>query len=105
MAVTIQFAVTLAALLVEHKHLVTLYEGIDYFAYYLSAFYCGSAYSYLAVVVYQQHLFKFNSLTAFCVLDVVYEELLAFFHLELLTVNLYDCVHFINMLNGFFQEA
>ena len=97
MAVTIQLAVTFAALLVENEHLVTLYEGIDYFAYYLSAFNYGSAYSNLTIVVYQQHLFKFNSLTAFCVLNVVYEELLAFFHLELLTVNLYDCVHLLLM--------
>ena len=102
MAITIQLAVTFAALLVENEHLVTLNEGIDYFAYYLSAFNYGSAYSNLTIVVYQQHLFKFNSLTAFCVLNVVYEELLAFFHLELLTVNLYDCVHFyFYLLNGF----
>ena len=92
--ITVQLAVTFAALLVEHEHLVAFYEGRNHFAYDLGAFDGGSAYFHVAVVVNEQHFLKFNSLTAFCFADVVDEELLALFNLELLTVNLYDCVHF-----------
>jgi len=36
---------------------------------------------------------------------VVNEELLALLSLELLTVNLYDCVHLFIYINGFFRKA
>ncbi|EJX09554.1 hypothetical protein EVA_02336 [gut metagenome] len=95
MTIAIELTIAFTTLLVEYEYLFTLYEWRYYFAYYLSAFYCRKTYCYFAIVVNQQYLFKFNSLATFRILDVVYEELLAFFCLELLTVNLYDCVHFI----------
>ena len=105
MAIAIELAIALAALLVENEHLLTLNERRYYFAYYLGAFYSRSTYLYVAVVVNQQHVVKFNSLAVFGAADVVYIELLALFCFELLTVNLYDCVHFIICINGFFREA
>lgn len=93
MAIAVELAIALATLLVEDEHLVTLYEGRNYFSYYFCACYGGDAYSDLAFVVEKKHLVKFNSCAAFCTCEVVYEELLACFHLELMTVNLYDCVH------------
>ena len=94
MAIAVELAVALATLLVEDEDFVALNEGADYFAYYFSAFYGGCAYFHVAVVVNQQHVVKFNRCACFSAADVVYEELLAFFCFELLTVNLYDCVHF-----------
>lgn len=94
MTIAVELAVSLAALLVEHEHLVALDERGNHFANYLCTFYRRSADGYVAVVVNEQHLFKFNSLAVFSLGDVVNEELLALFCLELLTVNLYDCVHF-----------
>ena len=105
MAIAIELAIALAALLVENEHLLTLNERRYYFAYYLGAFYSRSTYLYVAVVVNQQHVVKFNSLAVFGAADVVYIELLALFCFELLTVNLYDCVHLKNNINGFFREA
>ena len=95
-AIAIQLAIALAALLVEDEHLVALHERTENFAYYFCSFNSGSADSDGAIV-HEQHLVEFNSLAAFCALNVVHEELLAFFHLELLTVNLYDCVHLLLM--------
>ncbi len=95
MTIAIQFAITFATLLVEYEHLVTLYQRRKYFANYFCTCNCRNTYRYLTIVVNQQNFFKFNSLAAFCALNVVYEKLLAFFYLELLTVNLYDCVHYI----------
>ena len=97
MAITVQLAVTLAALLVEDEHLVTLYEFLYNFANDFCAVHGGSTHSYRAFVVNQQHLLKFNSLAFLCFGQVVHEEALACFCLELLTVNLYDCVHFLIM--------
>ena len=94
-AITIQFAIAFATFFVENEHFVALNEGINHFAYYFSTGYGRSTYGNLAVVVDQQHFLKFNSLTAFGLGHVVDEELLAFLCLELLTVNLYDCVHYI----------
>ena len=96
MAITIQLAIALAALLVEDQDLVALYEGGLYFAYYLGSLNGGGTNGHVAVVLNEQHLFKFNSLAVLYIVHVVHEELLALFGLELLTVNLNDCVHFLN---------
>ena len=67
----------------------------------VSTLYSGSTYGDSTVVVYQQHFLKLSSLTSLGTSDVVNEELLASFSLELLTVNLNDCVHlFIYYLTG-----
>ena len=93
LTMTVQLAIALAALLVEDKNLVALNKRANYFADHLSTFYHGSTHGDGTFVVYQQHSLKFNSLLSLCVLDVLDKELLAGFCLELLTVNLYDCVH------------
>ena len=94
MTVTIEFAIALTALLVEHKHFFAFYKLVGNFGYYFGSFNGGSTYRDCAVGVNQKHFVKFNSLAVFNALQMVYEDFLAFFHLKLLTVNLYDCVHF-----------
>ncbi len=99
---TVQLAVALATLLVENEHLVTLYQGRYYLCAYLCTLYYGSTYGDSTFVVNQQHSLELNSLTCLCTLDVVNKQLLACLGLELLTVNLYDYVHFIYLfLTGF----
>lgn len=93
LTVTVQFLVTFSSLLVEYQYFVSLYQRRYYFAYHFCTFYCRSTYCDSTVVVYQQNFVKFNSCTVFSVLNVVYKQLLAFFCLELLTVNFYDYVH------------
>lgn len=66
MTVAIELAVALTALLVEDEHLVALYEGAYYFAYYLCAFNCGRADADCAVFLDEEHLVEFNSLSSFC---------------------------------------
>ena len=90
---TIQLAVALTALLVEDEHLVALYQGTYYLSYNLGTLDSGSTYGDGTFVVYQQHSLKLNSLASFGTHNVVYEQFLAGFRTELLTVNLYDCVH------------
>lgn len=95
LTVTVQLLVTFSSLLVEYQHFVTLYQVRNDFANDFCAFDGGSTYSDGSVVVCQQHFVKFNSCTVFSVLDVLNEQLLAFFGFELLTVNFYNYVHFI----------
>ena len=102
---TSQFAIALATALVEYKHFVTLYEWVHYFYYYFCTLYSWCTDSDCAVFVNEQNLVELNSLTCLNILDVMYEELLALLSLELLTVNLYNCVHLIIYINGFFREA
>lgn len=103
-AITVELAMALAAFFVEYENLVAFYQRGEYFAYYFGAFNGGQTHFYFAVVVNQQHFLKFNSLAVFGALHVVYEELLAFFSLELLTVNFYNCVH-VFVVKRFFREA
>ena len=92
---TIELTIALATLLVEDEHLVALYQGTYYLGYNLSTLDGGSTYGDGTVVVYQQHSLKLNSLASLCTHDVVYKQFLAGFRAELLTVNLYDCVHYL----------
>ena len=78
----------------EYQYFLAFYQRRNYFTNHFSSFYGRSAYCYSTVVVYQQNFVKFNSCTAFCVLNVLNEQLFAFFSLELLTVNFYNYVHF-----------
>jgi len=103
---TVLLAAVLAALHLEDNHLVALHERVFHFGYYFRTFYGWCTYRHGSVVVNEENLVKLNGLTFFSVLDVVDEELLALLNLELLTVNLYDCVHLLFVcLNGFFREA
>ena len=98
----VQLTVALATLLVEDEHLVTLHQGTNYLGNNLGTLNLGSTYGDGTVVIYQQHSLKLTSLASLCTLNMVYKEFLAGFRTELLTVNLYDCVHFIIIvLTGF----
>ncbi len=101
LTVTVQFSVTFSSLLVEYQNFVSFNHRRSYFAYYFCAFYNWSTYSNSTIVVYQQNFVKFNSCTVFGILNVVNKQFLAFFSLELLTVNFYNYVHFKYILNGF----
>jgi len=98
LAVAIELAIALTTLLVEDEHFVALYEGRNYFSYYFGALYGGNTYSDLTVLVEKEHLVELNSFASFYASEVVYEELLACFHLKLMTVNLYDCVHLFDLM-------
>lgn len=98
--VTVLLPVVLATLHLEDDYLVAFYERSYYLSYYLGTLNSRCTYCDCSVVVNQQNLVKLNSLAFFRILDVVNEELLALLSLELLTVNFYNCVHFI-IVNGF----
>lgn len=98
MTEAVELAIALATLLVEDEYFVALYEGRNYFSYYFCALYCGSTYSDLTVLVEKENLVELNSCASFCASEVVYEELHACFHLKLMTVNLYDCVHLFDLM-------
>ena len=98
MTEAVELAIALTTLLVEDEHFVALYEGRNYFSNYFCALYGGSTYSDLTVLVEKEHLVELNSFASFNASEVVYEELLACFHLKLMTVNLYDCVHLFELM-------
>ena len=103
---TVALARVLATLHLENDDLVTLYEWVHYFTHYFCSVYGGSAYLHCAVSIYEQYLVKFNSLTGLGILDVVHEELLTLLCLKLLTLNFYNCVHYIIIVfRGFLREA
>ena len=101
LTMTVQFTITFSSLLVEHEDFVTLHERSLHFANHFCAIYRRSAHCDVAVVVYQQNFLKFNSLVSFGVLNVINKQFLAFFCLELLTVNFYNCVHYYLMIKRF----
>lgn len=94
-AVAVLLAAVLAPLHLENYYFVAFYQWINHFGHYLCATYCGRSYSDGSVVVQQQNLVKLNRLAFLRVTYVIDKELLALFSLELLTVDFYNCVHFI----------
>ena len=90
---TVALTRVLAALHLEDDDFVTLHQRFNNFTYYFCTLYGWCAYRHCTVSIYEQHFVKFNSLAGFNVLDVVDKELLALLGLELLTLNLYNCVH------------
>ena len=98
MTEAVELAIALTTLLVEDEHFVALYEGRNYFSYNFCALYCGSTYSDLTFLVEKENLVELNSFASFCASEVVNEELHACFHLKLMTVNLYDCVHLFDLM-------
>ena len=94
-AVTILLAIVLATLHLENDDLVTLNKRIHYFYYYLGTFYSWCTHCDNSFFIYEEYLVKLNGLALFGILQTVYKEFLALFNLELLTVNLYNCVHYL----------
>ena len=92
---TVTLTRVLATLHLEDDDLVTLHQRVHYFTHYLCSLYGRSTYLHCTVSIYEQHLVKFNSLALLGILDVMHEELLALFGLELLTLNFYNCVHYL----------
>ena len=91
---TVLYTVVLAALHLEHHKLVALDERIHHLGYYFCAIYCGRTDCHCTVIVDEQHTVELNSLAGLSILHVMHIKLLASLSFELLTVNLYDCVHF-----------
>ena len=95
---TVQFSITFSSLLVEYEYFVAFYQRRYYFTNYFGTFYSRSTYSYCSIVIYQQNFLKFNSCAVFCVLNVVYKQLLSGLCFELLAVDFYNCVHFLYII-------
>lgn len=98
---TVFLTVILAALHFEHHNLVALYERVHYLGYYFCAIHCGRTDCHCSFIVYKQHTVEFNSLTGLDILHVIHKELFACLNLKLMTVNLYDCVHFVFYIKRF----
>ena len=90
---SVETTIALAALLLEHEHFVTLYEGLEHFTLYLGAFYCGCAYCHVAVCVQEKNFLEAYGVTLLYVAKVMNIQELAFLGLELLSFDFYDCVH------------
>ena len=90
----VAFTAILAALHLEDDDLLALYQRVHYLTHYFCSLYGRSTYLHCTVSIYEQHFLKFNSLAGLGILDVVNEELLALLNLKLLTLNLYNCVHY-----------
>ena len=97
---TILYAIVLATLHLENDDFVTFYKRVNNLYYYFRTTYRRCTDFYCAIVVNEQYFVKFNSLSCFCIFNVMYEKLFAFFCFKLLTVNFYNCVHIL-LLNGF----
>ena len=90
---TVLLAVILATLHLELDYFVAFYQRINYLSYYLCTFYGWCSHRDCSLVVDEQNLVKFNSLTLLGILYPVDKELLTLLGFELLTVDFYNCVH------------
>ena len=88
-------AVVLAAFHPEHDYFVALYQWIYHLSNYFRTLYVRCSYCYGAVIVYEKHLVKLNSVSGFSIIDVINEQFLSLFYLKLLTVILYIVKRFL----------
>ncbi len=88
------FAAVLATLHLEYDDFFTFYQWLKHFTHYFGAIYGRSAHFHGSLIVYEEHFLKLNRLAFLCILDMMHEQFLALFSLELLTVDFYNCVHF-----------
>ena len=87
-------AVVIAALFLEHNHLVAFYEAFGYFAYNFGSVYNGCAYLYFAVIVGKENAVELDCVTFFYILaQIVYIEKTVFLCFELLALDFYDYVY------------
>ena len=98
LTVTVQLAMTFSSFLVENENFVTFYQAGYNLANHFCTFYSRNTYSDCTVFVYQKNLVKFYCRTVFSILDVVYKQLFASFCFKLLTVDFYNCVHFLYIM-------
>jgi len=74
LTVTIEFAITFAAFLVEHKDFLATALVVEHFANHFGAFYIRCAYFNLALFVNQEDVLELNRCAFLEVVDAVDEE-------------------------------
>ena len=90
-------AIAFAAFLLENDDVFTLYQRLNHLGNYFGTFNGRCAYCNSAVGINEEHFVEFDSIAFFLVLaEEVNEQALTGLSLELLSLNLYDCVHFKN---------
>jgi len=92
----VETAIALAALLLEDDHVFTFHEGSLYLANNLCTFDGRCANLNGTVGIHEEDAVKFNRVAFLAlVAEVVDIQLLAGLDTELLSLNLYNCVHLI----------
>ena len=98
---TVQAAIAFAAFLLEYDHMFTLHEGSLHLANYLCAFHGRRANCDGTVGVYKKNLAELYRVTGLLFFaEILDEQLLAGFGLELLSLNVYNSVHLIYCISS-----
>ena len=87
-------AIAFATFFLENDHFLTLHEGNENFAVYFGTFNGRCTNSYVAVGFEKKYFVERDSVSLFYfIAEVVNIQILAFFGLELLSLDFYNCVH------------
>ena len=92
---TVQLLIAFAASLLEDQNFVSLYMIHDG-GLYVDTLHIGSADLDRTVVIGQKHLGEIEGRTLVS-LEAVHEDFPALLHLELLSCNVYNCVHLLEL--------
>ena len=93
---TVKTAIAFATFFLENDHVFTLYELFCDLANYFCTINGWCTYLNSAFSVNKKNLVEFHCFTFLGFSDVMNEQVLACFGFELLSLNLYNCVHLIN---------
>lgn len=92
LTMTVTFLKTFSANFLEYKNFVGAYTVINYSSAYRSTLHVRLAYGHGSFIVNEQHFVECNHF--FILLGkTVNKQFSALFHLELLSGNIYNCVH------------
>lgn len=100
---SIGLLIAFSSLLFEYDDLVTLQMAEHLSAHRCTA-YGGSSNLNRAVVVDQQYIVELHFFTL-CLWQTVYEQGLVFLHFELLTCDIYNCVHSVKRFYAFLRKG
>ena len=93
----IELAVALTTLLVEDEHLVALDQRREDLTHDLGTSYSGGTYSHGTILIDEEYLVKLYRCATLSALDVMDKQATTLLYIELLSLNVYDDVHYVSI--------
>ena len=93
----IELAVALTTLLVEDEHLVALNERSEDLAHDLSTSHSRRTYGHGTILINEEYLVKLYLSATLSALNVMDKQATALLYVELLSLNVYDYVHYVSI--------
>ena len=98
----VQTAIAFATFFLKNDYMFTFHEGSFYLANYFCTFNSGCTHFHSTIGIDEENFVKFYRIAFFFFFsEVMNKQFLARFGLELLSLNVYNCVHLIHCITSY----